>query len=722
MLRSTLFAACILAALVFLPAFCAAQTVSIVSGNGQVVCVACFGPPQAFVPLDVLVTDSNGNPLAGQTVTWVATPGFGSSFGTGPTTATSTTDDTGQAIFDLPVVFPAVGYSYFQTPVTATVGTSSVTFTETTSAPAQNSLGPTIFVSLVSPAITTPYSGMLGTSGSPPVKVTISGIDAGVPGVLQGVAVQIVSMSTTSPGPTLNCMSQPGQQPNTAFTDSTGTAICTPVFGGTPGSGTYQIVVGGTYIFLAGPLTVTPGPPAMIKLISGNGQSVNPSTPFPLPLVAEVDDMAGSPYIGANVTWAVTQGTATLSSTVNTSGSNGQVSTRVTAGANTGPVQVTVSVVGNSSIKYVFTLNINTPYNQLDIVSGNTTPPQSAAENTSFPDPLTVQVNEQATSQSTATPVAGVTVNFAVTSGSATLSAASATTNAQGQAQVTVTAGATPGPVTVTASVGGGVPPVAFSLVVLHPGPIVTAQGFVNAAGFQPQFISPCSLATIYGMGIAPAIQGAVTPFIEPPLLLAGVSVSFGGIPAPILGVVNENGSQSVSVQVPCGVTPGSVPATVTVNGASTTVMVNVMLVSPGIFETVMSDGKSRAVMVRPDGSFVQLENPARRGETIRAYLTGLGQTTPAISTNEFIPLVPDSSGTLVPETLSVAAKTVVGVNNHGVLELSANYAFGLVGVYEVQFVVPTDTATGNDVVFAVAIFQPDGTALFGNSTFMPIQ
>ena len=34
---------------------------------------------------------------------------------------------------------------------------------------------------------------------------------------------------------------------------------------------------------------------------------------------------------------------------------------------------------------------------------------------------------------------------------------------------------------------------------------------------------------------------------------------------------------------------------------------------SPGIFETVMSDGVRRAVVIRPDGSFVSPQNPARR-------------------------------------------------------------------------------------------------------------
>jgi uncharacterized protein (TIGR03437 family) len=455
-------------------------------------------------------------------------------------------------------------------------------------------------------------------------------------------------------------------------------------------------------------------------LISGNGQTVNPGGAAPMPLVAEVEDMAGDPYSGATVTWAVTAGSATLTNTVNTSASNGQVSTNITAGGTAGPVQITVTLA-NTSAQVTFTLNVNVVFNQLQIVSGNNS--QTAPEGAAFADPLVVQVSDQVPSTGLVSVVPGITVNFTVTSGSATLSAASATTNAQGQAQVTVTAGATPGPVVITASVTGGqVPAVTFNLAVLPPGPVLTAAGFANAAGFQSQFISPCSLATIYGTGLATGIQGAVVAFIEPQLQLAGVSITFAGVPAPILSVVNENGQQSVSVQVPCEVTPGMVTATVTVNGASSSVMVNVMPVSPGIFQTVMSDGKLRALMIRPDGSVVQLENPARLGETIRAYVTGLGQTSPTLFTDEFDPLIPDASGNLVPEVLNVNAQIVVGVNNAGAVELSAQYAYGLVGVYQIEFVVPTNTATGTDVVFAIAVYQPDGTALFGNSTTMPIQ
>lgn len=369
-------------------------------------------------------------------------------------------------------------------------------------------------------------------------------------------------------------------------------------------------------------------------------------------------------------------------------------------------MQVTVKL-SNSTAQVTFTLDVNTIVTQLQIVSGNN---QSIAINTAFPDPLIVQLNDQNT------PVPGVDVTFAVSSGSATLSAPSATSNAQGQAQITVTAGATAGPIVITATLGDFTQ--TFNLTALPPGPVITAV--TNAAGFQVGSISPCSLATLIGTGLATGIQGAVTSLLEPQTQVAGVTVQFATVPAPILSVVNENNQESVTVQVPCETTPGSVPLAVAVGGGSTTVPVTVLPISPGIFQTTMSDGKLRAVLVRPDGSYVSLQNPARIGEVIRMYATGLGQTSPPIVTNQTVPLVTDAAGNLTPEAMPVTAQVVIGVDNAGVQVVSAQYAYGMVGVYEVQFVLQS-ADTGDNIPFAILMFQ-NGQAVFGNPSAIPIQ
>src|SRR5262249_9016083 len=83
--------------------------------------------------------------------------------------------------------------------------------------------------------------------------------------------------------------------------------------------------------------------------------------------------------------------------------------------------------------------------------------------------------------------------------------------------------------------------------------PRLTATGVVNAASFV-QGLTPGSLATILSAGILdnPGITSA--PGIPLPSSLRGVSVTIGGIAAPIQFIANSKGDEQVTVQVPFGV------------------------------------------------------------------------------------------------------------------------------------------------------------------------
>jgi uncharacterized protein (TIGR03437 family) len=150
------------------------------------------------------------------------------------------------------------------------------------------------------------------------------------------------------------------------------------------------------------------------------------------------------------------------------------------------------------------------------------------------------------------------------------------------------------------------------------------------------------------------------------------------------------------------------------VGGGSANTNITVLPASPGIFGTVMSDGVSRAVLVRPDGTFVSLQNPARKGEIIRLYATGLGPVIPSVSTNSIA----------VPGTDSlVVGQMIVGVNNAGARVISGRLAPSLIGVYEVTFQVPSDAPSGNDVVLSLAINVPgDSSTRFSGGNKIVIQ
>src|SRR5713226_6822527 len=101
-------------------AVCSAQTLSIVSGDGQVT-------PQNFAtqtPFTVVAKNAQGQPQPGVTVTWTVASGQGALI-SGTQTVT---DSNGQATnqFVGPTVF---GVNFVQSIITASIASSSVNFT-----------------------------------------------------------------------------------------------------------------------------------------------------------------------------------------------------------------------------------------------------------------------------------------------------------------------------------------------------------------------------------------------------------------------------------------------------------------------------------------------------------------------------------------------------------------------------------------------------------------
>jgi uncharacterized protein (TIGR03437 family) len=279
-----------------------------------------------------------------------------------------------------------------------------------------------------------------------------------------------------------------------------------------------------------------------------------------------------------------------------------------------------------------------------------------------------------------------------------------------------VTAGSTPGSVTVTAFVGTFSQ--SFTLTVIPPGPALSNGSFYNAGGLtRIGALSPCGLVTVFASGLAPNVQGMVfnTNYFGPwATSLASDTVTVASVAAPIFSVGNVAGAEQLTFQVPCETAAAnSVPITISVGGGTGTITFPVVAASPGIFETVMSDGVRRAVVVRPDGTFVNPRNPARSGEIVRVFVTGLGPTSPSMVTGS----VP------VPGADSLAlAQVIVGVNNSGARVITSRVSPSLIGVFEVTFQVPSDAPTGNDIVLNVAVNAPgESQTRFSNGSKLPI-
>jgi len=253
-----------------------------------------------------------------------------------------------------------------------------------------------------------------------------------------------------------------------------------------------------------------------------------------------------------------------------------------------------------------------------------------------------------------------------------------------------------------------------FNLTAAPTGPNLSTSSFLNAASRQVGALSPCSLAIISATGLTPdgASDYSLAPVIgRLPHTVHGLSVTFGGIPAPIVSVAMGATNPEVTVQVPCEVTPGSsVPVVVNVHGGGNAATnVPILALSPGIFQTVMSDGTNRAVVVRSDGSFADVggtdqydpNNPARLNEYVRVYATGLGPTFPLVGTDT----IQNPNADLYGTTANVAGTVQAGLVGFGGLQvISARQAPDLIGVYEVQVAIPSNAPVGNSQQITIGV------------------
>ena len=748
--RSFILAAIV--ACVFCAQVASAQTpasITVLAGNGQIYSTGVNAGGQdpatnATYPLVVLVRDANNHPVPNATVNWNFTStfaAFGLFVGNVVTTTTGSDGTTSNVFIPQGGSFSTTTTPPTQYTITASTGSFSANFSMTQIYPASGIAGQievnTNLAGGNSGNPITANSGQQGfvNNGQATQSISVSVITAGG-SPLPGVSVRLANYQSS---PSASCVTGFGADPGSVLTDSNGNAVCTPTFTGS-GTGLFKPVIGGVPLcnclqdpasptlpqgivgvlnwFLDVPppisMQVTPATPASVTAVSGSGQSATAGTAVPGPLVAVVNSQTGGVLAWQSIVWSVSPaGAATLANTTSTSDSNGQVSNTATLSANAvGAVTVTAALASNSNLKATFTLNAVSAITLggLTKISGDT---QTAIINSQFANPLVVQVLS-----STGAPVPGIPVSFSA-NGGALLSATSVTTGSNGQASVTVTAPGAAGTITVTASASGFSQ--TFNLTVSPPGPTLTASSFVNAADGKGGSLSPCSLASIVAPGLVSGVQGLAS---SNPFGLGGLSntvggdtVTFGSTSAPILNVGTIGGLQQLTFQVPCTATAGSNPVTVGVGAGSATTTITLQPASPGVFQTnsvlSLSNGLTLplGVFVRPDGSFVTQANAARKGETIIAYVTGLGPATPAVGTNQ-VPL---------PTAISTANNTlVIGLANAGVPLISAQLSPDLVGVYQVSFQVPSSAPSGNQV-FSVGV-SSGGQTYYSAGTGIPVQ
>lgn len=241
---------------------------------------------------------------------------------------------------------------------------------------------------------------------------------------------------------------------------------------------------------------------------------------------------------------------------------------------------------------------------------------------------------------------------------------------------VTITFAASAGSLQAsTAQLGGGV-----NKNALAP-PVLFDNGTVNntnpLAGAR---VAPGTVAAIYGQNLASA---TVSPGLLPlPTQFSGTSVIIGGVSAPLYFL----SSGQLNIQIPAELKPNQhYEVAVSVNGAYAVLPGGLTVIpsTPGV--SSFPDG--RLIAQHSDFTLVDDARPARPGESLVMYLSGMGPTNPPVATNVQSPLSP---------LAQVVTQPIVTIAGENATVLFAGLTPGGIGLYQINFTVPSTARSGD--------------------------
>ena len=220
-------------------------------------------------------------------------------------------------------------------------------------------------------------------------------------------------------------------------------------------------------------------------------------------------------------------------------------------------------------------------------------------------------------------------------------------------------------------------------------GVYISPIGIVNAASFAPvgNPLAPGELFSIFGSGLATQSLGAAS--FPLPTTLGGVQVTVNGTAVPLIAV----SSGQVSAVVPYAATGSKVTVVVNNNGRlSNAVDVPLARTAPGIF-SLNTSGAGSGVVLHADYTLVTAASPAKHGETVLIYLTGLGATSPPVG--DGLP-APSSNLSLVTTDLGA----YIGGNVAPVA--FKGLAPGFAALYQINITVPSNAPSGSNIPLAI--------------------
>jgi len=222
----------------------------------------------------------------------------------------------------------------------------------------------------------------------------------------------------------------------------------------------------------------------------------------------------------------------------------------------------------------------------------------------------------------------------------------------------------------------------------LTPEPVPAINAVVNGASFAPGGVVAGGMATAFGTNLTSSTGINITSSLPLPNQFLTDSLAVNNHDAALFAVDNVNGQQQINFQVPWEVAggPGATIA-VTNNGTvSASITVPVLAAQPGIFNYT-AGGDTFGAILHADFQLADTAHPAKPGETVLIYCTGLGAVSKPPA---------DGAAGSGQSTLNMPTVTIGGSNS---LVSFSGLAPGFVGLYQVNAELPMGLDKGNQSV-----------------------
>lgn len=220
--------------------------------------------------------------------------------------------------------------------------------------------------------------------------------------------------------------------------------------------------------------------------------------------------------------------------------------------------------------------------------------------------------------------------------------------------------------------------------------PIYTAASIVNSADNQSGALAPNAIGTVYGKNLAYTTRALTSSDIQDgqmptSLGTSDVQILIGGLLANLYYV----SPTQVNFLVPAELLPGPVDVQLVVDSlAGPAIPLQLAAAAPGLFQLDLVN----AVATRPDGSVVTPDNPAKPGDVVVLYATGLGQVVPPVRSGE----LPTAAAPL--SRMADFEMLIDGVALDANDVLYAGVCPNFAGLYQINLRLPTATGANPEL------------------------